>query len=320
MLGLQPVEEAEAHSLCILEGARGIGRRAIKDAAVAIVVAGPVEHRQVLLFHQTSVRPQAAFRAGQLLVQAVLQPAALLAVDLAAVHFDAQAVGLRVAVMLVFLWLPNQVTFAGRTPLANEGVGETLYAVGLRLMRLRLRFAGLRDRFRAGDVLGSGKRQQITELGRIDDNLRPKADDPAFVQRERLKRRDAIAIGPHGQRLGTTMDGESAGLDLGREHALDHLERDAGLEGEPRYPAVTGVRFAVVRADRVAQRVVARRAAARLDVLMLVERGDALRGELPAEPVGLLEQHDAAATARGGERGGDTACAAAGDQDVAGFS
>ena len=224
-----------------------------------------------MLFYQTAVGPQAAFRAGQLLVQAVLQPAALLAIDLAAVHFDAQAVRLRVAVMLVFLRLRDQVTLAGRTPLAGEGVGETLYAVGLRRMRLRLRFAGLRDRFRAGDVLGSGKRQQVAELGRIDDHLWPKGHDPSLVQRERLKRRDAIAIGRHGQRLGTAMDGESAGLDLRREHALDHLERDAGLEGEPRYPAVTRVRFAVARADPVAQRVVARRAAARLDVLMLVE-------------------------------------------------
>jgi hypothetical protein len=75
-----------------------------------------------------------------------------------------------------------------------------------------------------------------------------------------------------------------------------------------------------VLSDRIAQLVVAARAAERLDVLVLVERRHPLRSHLAAEPVGFLEQHHAAAVARGGERCGDTAGAAPGDQDLAGLS
>src|SRR5439155_25439240 len=108
--------------------------------------------------------------------------------------------------------------------------------------------------------------------------------------------------------------------DLRRQHLLEHADCDARLEGEPRDPAVAGVRLAVVLANGAAQRVVARRAPAGFDVLVLVESRDALRGQLAAEPVGLLEQYHAAAVPRRRQGRGDTASAAADDQDLAGFS
>src|SRR5215510_12906627 len=99
------------------------------------------------------------------------------------------------------------------------------------------------------------------------------------------------------------------------EHLLDDADGNARLERKARDPAVTWVELAVVPPDRIAQLVVAARAAERLDVLVLVERRHSLRGQLPAEPVGLLEQHHAAAAPRRGQRGGDAAGAAARDQD-----
>ena len=52
-------------------------------------------------------------------------------------------------------------------------------------------------------------------------------------------------------------------------------------------------------------------------MLVLVEGRDALGAELAAEPVGLLEEAGAAAAARGRQRRGDPAHAAADDEDLA---
>ena len=99
------------------------------------------------------------------------------------------------------------------------------------------------------------------------------------------------------------------------------------LEREPADPAVARVergiasgrsgRAAVAVAQGIAKRVVARGAAEGLDVLVLVERRDALRAQLAAEPVGLLDQAGAAAAPRRRQRRGDAAQAAARDQHVA---
>ena len=139
LLGLQPIQKAEAYSLRVLQGARGIERRAVEQAAIPVIVPRPVEHREVLFLHQAAVSPEAALRARQLLVQAVLQPAARLAVDLAAVDLDAQAVRLRGLVVLVFLRAGNDVAFAFGAAFARERVGEALHAMRLCFHRLRLR-------------------------------------------------------------------------------------------------------------------------------------------------------------------------------------
>jgi hypothetical protein len=55
-------------------------------------------------------------------------------------------------------------------------------------------------------------------------------------------------------------------------------------------------------------------------MLVLVERRNALRRHLAAEPVGLFQQHHATAVPGSRKRSGDTSSAAAGDQDLAGLS
>src|SRR5215510_446979 len=104
------------------------------------------------------------------------------------------------------------------------------------------------------------------------------------------------------------------------EHLLDDADGNARLERKARDPAVTWVELAVVPPDRIAQLVVAARAAERLDVLVLVERRHPLRSHLPAEPVGFFQQHDVSAIPGRGERRGDSARAATGDQDSAFFN
>ena len=52
-------------------------------------------------------------------------------------------------------------------------------------------------------------------------------------------------------------------------------------------------------------------------MLVLVERRDALGGQLPADPVRLLDEMDMPAAARGGQRSGNAAGAAADDEDIA---
>ena len=74
---------------------------------------------------------------------------------------------------------------------------------------------------------------------------------------------------------------------------------------------------AVMIAQGVAQRVVAGSAAEVLDVLVLVKRGDALCGQLAADPIRLLQQMHPASAPGGGERCGHAACAAANDKDIA---
>src|SRR5215510_5994385 len=142
-LRLQPVEEAQAHTLGLLERLRLLERRPVDDTPVTVVVAGPVEHadvpriagrgREEARVDETSVGPEPALGVGRLLQHLVLEPARLLAIDLAAVDMDAQRVGLAVAIVLVLLGPGDHVTLAVRHTLQHEGVGEALHAVGPRL-------------------------------------------------------------------------------------------------------------------------------------------------------------------------------------------
>ena len=102
---------------------------------------------------------------------------------------------------------------------------------------------------------------------------------------------------------------------------------DLRLEGDARDPAVARIEMGVlagftgerpiVVAQRIAQPVVAGGAAEGLDMLVLVERRDALCGQLPADPVRFLDEMDMPAPARGGEGRSHPAGAAADDKDVA---
>ena len=148
--GLQPVQEAEADALRVLQRGCGLRGGAVDDALVAVVVAGPVDHRQVVRRQrsdevrreQAAIGPEAALGAGHLLVELVCQAAALLAVDLAAVDVDGQRVGLRGPVVRVLLGLGDDVALPGGPALEGEGVGEALHAARLGFVRLSVRFAG----------------------------------------------------------------------------------------------------------------------------------------------------------------------------------
>ena len=115
-----------------------------------------------------AIGPQAALGARQAVVEAVVEPAALLAVDLAAVDLDPERVGLGFAIVGEALRLRDHVPLALGPALGGEGVGEALHAMRLGLVRLGVRLAGLGDRFGADPVVGAGERQQVAELGRVD--------------------------------------------------------------------------------------------------------------------------------------------------------
>src|SRR4029077_18596145 len=76
-LGLEPVQEAQAHALGVLQGARLLERGAVEEALVAVVVAGPIEHADVVgvatgrreeaRVNQAAVGPQRALGARGLL-------------------------------------------------------------------------------------------------------------------------------------------------------------------------------------------------------------------------------------------------------------
>ncbi len=135
-LGLQPVEEAEAHTLGVLQRGCDLRCGSVEDAHVAVVVPRPVEHRDVAAgdagesrrVDQSPVRPQRALRAGRLLEEPVREPAALFPVDLAAVHLDREAVRLRVPVVLVLLGPLGAMTLRRRRALEGERVREALHA------------------------------------------------------------------------------------------------------------------------------------------------------------------------------------------------
>ena len=74
---------------------------------------------------------------------------------------------------------------------------------------------------------------------------------------------------------------------------------------------------AIMIPQSVAQPIVAGGAAELLDVLMLVERGNALRRQLSADPIRLLDEMHMASTPGDGERCGNSAGAASDHEHVA---
>ena len=167
----------------------------------------------------------------------------------------------------------------------------------------RVRLAGHRLRLEAGHVLDARERQQLPGLGRVEEPVgltrRPRR---ARAQRDRG---DPVAVGLGGHRRVLEQDVRRPAA-VRREHRLEHRERDARLVAEPRHEAGARVELrrqpaprrsagsgAVVRADAVAQRAVGRGDAEPLDPGVLVGR-HGLAGELAADPVGRLGQHDRA--------------------------
>ena len=150
---------------------------------LAVVVAGPVEHREIgrvagrklRAVDQPAVGPQAALGSGHGVVKVVVEPAAFLAVDLAAVHFDFEAVGLRGTEMRVAGGLPDRMVLAGGAPFQSEHVSEALDAMGLALGWLGVSLAGFCNRLGAHRIFGAGQWQQVAEFGCIEHHRGAKA-------------------------------------------------------------------------------------------------------------------------------------------------
>ena len=170
----------------------------------------------------------------------------------------------------------------------------------LRLERLGVRLAGLRDRLGTDAVVDAGEREQVTELGCVDHERSagsrgaPPGRDRSPSPSRPGRRDPRTATGFVRRKICSRPDSTYGASRL----AIASTATD-GLEGEVRHPA--GARVAgrppwiepellVVGADRPAQGVVARGASEALDQVVLVERRDALRRQLPAEPVGLLDE------------------------------
>jgi hypothetical protein len=99
---------------------------------------------------------------------------------------------------------------------------------------LRLRLACLCDRFGADHMLGAAERQEIAQFGRIDDQFRVEPHEARVVETYRNDLRDAIALGRRGDGFRSSMDRQPSEFDVRLQRALDHAERDARLERQPR--------------------------------------------------------------------------------------
>ena len=322
-LGLHPVQEAQAQL------ARA-GRAPVEHHLVGVVDLRPV--------HERDVRGVGAGREQPARGDPAEAPEILVEVGVVEVRADGERVLVRVRrqppldgpvrarVRRDPAEARRELGVAGRprdrVVLAREVVDGEADRDRLEVARLvlgrRVRLAG---RLEADAVLDAGKREQLAALAGIEV---PVGDHhgvlAAAAQRHR---RDAVALdlGRHRRVL-------EPQLDRRREHRLEHGERDARLVPEPRdeagarvevrdAPCRVGERevLAVVRADAVAQRAVARRAAVRLDPRVLVRRHRLAR-ELPADPVGRLAHDDVEPAAGGGDRRRHAAEPAADDQDV----
>ena len=137
------------------------------------------------MIDQAAICPQAALGAGHGLEDFIGQPAAVLAIDFAAVHLDGQAVGLRPAKEFVARGPLDDMALVRGAPLQPEHIGEALHAVRLGRGRLRMRLAGRSDRFGAEVVFSTDEGQQVAEFGGIEHNLRAKADCSTILEIDR---------------------------------------------------------------------------------------------------------------------------------------
>src|SRR5256712_4012645 len=233
--------------------------------------------------------------------------------------------------MLVTLGPRDRVVSAGTRVLEDERVREALNAVRFGLEWLSVRLARLGLDLRADDVLGAGEGQEIAELGGVDHHAGAHARPPALIEMNGEYRLHTITVRLDADGFRPEQDTKTAVVDSRRRHRREHVEGDAGLEGQASDPAPPGMGMAlagqrrrqraVVVADCFAERVVAARPTEVLDVVVLVESRDALGRELAADPVGLLEEDHSSGggqLACGSERGGYASSAAADDEDVAG--
>ena len=242
-------------------------------------------------------------------------------------HFNHEAVGLRRAKVVIARRTLDDMGFADGPAFKPEHIGETLHAAWFALGRLGVSLASLRERLRTDHVLRVGQGQQIAKLGRIDNDRGTKPQDAAAIQGNRSRRDDLAVSGLDRCNLRAQVNCELARADVWLQKGSDSRHGNPWLECHTRHPTIAGIEmrlptgFAgerpIVIAQGVAQPIVAGRSTARFDMLVFVESRNALRRQLPAKPIGLLEEMNSATTPRGSERGGNAASSAADDKYIA---
>src|SRR5206468_9142451 len=138
--------------------------------------------------------------------------------------------------MLVTLGPRDRVVSAGARVLEHERVREALNAVRFCLEGLSVRLARLGLGLRADDVLGAGEGQEIAELGGVDHHTRAHARPPALIEMNGEYRLHAITVRLDADGFRPEQDTKTAVVDSRRRHRREHVEGDAGLEGQASDP------------------------------------------------------------------------------------
>ncbi len=192
-----------------------------------------------------------------------------------------------------------------------------------------VRLAGFTAGFESGDVLGTGERQQVAQLGGVDETGRMDREGVPGLEALDAHGTHPVAVGIGCYGRVAQQNGDAAGAHVGRQHLLQYGERDARLVGEAGDRAIAGIQVPArpgVRGKRVVAPVecanavpkfpIQAGAAEGLDPGILIGR-DGLGGELAADPIGFLGNDDAHAIAGGSQGRGAPAGSAADDGHIA---
>ena len=214
-----------------------------------------------------------------------------------------------------------------REVLEGEADGDRLLVERGRFVG-SVRFPGRGARLGAEHVLDSSQVQQVAVRSCVEEELRLQYVVGAGLEVFHLYRRDAIAVRPCSDGPIWAQHEQSARELVGRQHLVEHCDRDPGIVAEAADPSVSRVEERirsrtrserkmqpVVVADPIPERSVAGARRELLDPWVLVRR-DRLVRELTAQPVRFLGEDHGPPEARGGERRRAGPEASADDRDV----
>ena len=207
----------------------------------------------------------------------------------------------------------------------------------------RVRFPGLRPALCACDPvdpLFSAHRKQVAEVRCIEDELRRDSASRFLVCSSDAAGYSCLTLCDYcndrrafhfaRRRFGPEADSQFSQFYAGLQHLLQNLSPDFRLVAEPAHPTASGIQrsrregfgrevsfSAIEFTDSISKFAVAARAPESFDVLLLVRRSDALHGELPAQPIRLLQKNDVCASGASRHRRRDAPGSAADDKDFA---
>ena len=211
--------------------------------------------------------------------------------------------------MLLVAGSVDHVLFT-RSMLEREAHRERLYVVRFGVA-LDMGLASLCDRLGVGDILCTGKRKPVAELGGIGEIRRTELDVACAVTVPHAHRLHAVPVHVGRHRDVIAKDAQPLACDVRREHCFDHNEGDPWFAADTRDPAVArietrvrvgprgerGLRSVVTHAGAECQ--IAARTTDGIDLRVLVGR-HRLLGTLSADPIGLFGHDDAEPTSRRG--------------------